>query len=396
MRILYTLVMLLLPLASLFRASSRATLKDRFGRAFRHFKRPKGRVIWVHAVSLGETRAVTPLVKRLQSQGIQIVFTTITKTGLEEAKRALPKALLHAHLPFDLPWLIGPIVKRVAPDLLVITETDHWLHFQEAAGCPIVVVNGKLSKRSFSRFLKVPHFAKLLYGPISHFCLQNSEYEKRFLALGLSPQKLTVTGNLKFDLKASPLEDLEKWEEKLGIYPGQPVLTLGSTHAPEEEIFLPIIKKLLLAFPDLKILLVPRHPERFDEVATLLSEQEIAFTRYRQQEANAPVMLVDAMGVLSSCYALSTAAFVGGSLTKHVGGHNLVEALVYGIPTLHGPYMHGQPDMAHLGIEVTEKNLLATLLDVLVDPSHSAASLPKGALDQTERVLQEILSPDRL
>ncbi len=372
MRFLYTLALhayVLISLPKLFKKKQRHRLTYRFPKIEKEGKP----IAWIHAVSLGETKAIAPLVEKLKAD-YRILLSTVTQTGYAEGERSAD-ANWHVYLPFDLPYLIRPIVKRVNPALVVITETDFWFHFQDAAkkaGARLVLVNGKISKRSFKRFLKLPWLAKMLFSSFDLLCLQGKLYEERFLALGVPKQKIVVTGNIKLDAH---------FEEP--IISTEMILTLGSTHDPEERIWIDVLKH----FPNLKTYLVPRHPERFDLVAQMLERSGLCYGRASQGAdfTTCSVILVDQMGVLKQCYRKSSIAFVGGTLTKRVGGHNILEPCLYAVPVLYGPHLYSQPDLQELmerykaGIEVSEQNLEQILSHLLEQPGERKRLAEAGA-----------------
>ncbi|MBS0623537.1 MAG: 3-deoxy-D-manno-octulosonic acid transferase [Verrucomicrobia bacterium] len=341
----------------------RKSFAARLGRGFPSVAKDERPLIWVHAVSLGETKAVAPLVEKLAQHG-RILFSTATETGYQEALKSV-KASQHVFLPYDLPYIIRPIVRRIRPSVVILVESDFWLNFQDAAhevGAKVVLVNGKISERSFRRFAKFPALARRLLGSLDYLCVQGELYQQRFCALGLSQDKVVITGNLKLDAPRLESQPLAKKE-------GDFILTLGSTHDPEERLWLEAIKTC----PNLKVYLVPRHPERFESVASLLEASGLMWGKWSQQAdfSKVQVILVDAMGVLQRCYQISDLAFVGGSLTQKVGGHNILEPSVYGVPVLYGPYMWGQRDFLELmqryqaGCEVTETTLSSTLCQLM-------------------------------
>ncbi len=293
----------------------RKNLGARLGKNFPEIHKGKDRLVWIHAVSFGETKAIAPLIKLLRQSHpqLKILLSSATETGHNEGKKTIPEAIWHVYLPFDFAYIIKPIVKRVAPDLVVLTETDFWLNFQESAkesGAQIVVVNGKLSERSFNRLRKVPSFTKRLFGSIDHFFLQAKVYETRFNKLGIPTSKLSVTGNIKLDSS-----QIAPQTSTL------PILTLGSTHAPEEKMWIAALKEIWKSRPDLKVMLVPRHPERFEEVAKLLADSKVAFGRLSQGDSleTSSLLLIDAMGLLKKCYQQSMIAFVGEVSQKRWG-----------------------------------------------------------------------------
>lgn len=385
------------------------SLWNRLGGDFPKIDKGDKKLVWVHAVSLGETKAILPLIKKIQElpDPPLILLTTSTATGFEEGKKAA--ATFHAYLPYDFSYRMRPLVKRVAPDLLIVTETDFWFHLQDAArkqGAKVVVVNGKLSERSFRRFFRFPTFAQMLLHRVDYWYVQSTLYEKRLVDLKIPQKNITVTGNLKLD-GIECVTDVKEWKEKLGLTE-EPVLTLGSTHAPEEQIWIDACKKLWELYPDLKLFIVPRHPERFDYVARLLEKASIRYSRWSQQGSfkEHSVLLVDTIGQLRLCYQLSTVAFVGGSLTASVGGHNILEPSFYGKPVLYGPFMHQQMELHSLmqhygaGIQIDEKGPLSAVDSLLKQPAlcqkmgNQGLKLiaeSRGALDKTFSGVERLL-----
>lgn len=405
--VLHLLALLALPL--LAKQKYRKKIAKRLGKDFPQIEKEGKALIWIHAVSLGETKAIAPLLKKLKAlpSKPKILLTTVTETGLKEGKDL--GADYNGYLPLDFSYIIGRVVKAVQPDLLILTETDFWFNFQHSvknSGGKVVVVNAKLSSRSFQRLLKLPRFAKKLFSTIDLFLVQGPLYEKRFSLLGVPQEKIVSTGNIKLD-GFTVESDIESWKKQLHINPDDLILTIGSTHDPEEKIFIKIFATLFQKYPQLKVLLVPRHPERFDQVETLLKEGNISYGRLSQGNLqDKKVILIDAMGKLRKCYQISDLAFVGGSFTEKVGGHNILEPPSYGVPVLFGPYMHSQPDFLDLanayqaGECVAEKSLLATLEKYLNDPilrkevgarGLKLISESRGALEQTYKTITSLL-----
>lgn len=359
----------------------RNSILKRFGSGFPIIIKGKRPLIWIHAVSLGETKAVTALAKSLKSQFKNpiLVFSTTTETGHVEACRTIP-ADYHVYLPFDFGWVVRPIIKRTAPDLVVLCESDFWYNFLDASkkvGAKTILVNGKVSTSSADRFSKFNFFTKRLFALIDIFCVQSHLYKKRFEALGVPEEKIIVTGNMKFDgdyAKLPPVQ-LEAWRKELGIENNQPVLVIGSSHAPEEVQLLKVLSTVWEKYPNLKVMVVPRHPERFNEVAGILQKNNVSFRRLSQKHSDpsSSVILIDAMGLLRKCYQLADVAIVAGSYTSKVGGHNILEPSWYGVPVIFGPHMHSQPDMVDLvneygaGMQVTLDELEGVLVHLFED-----------------------------
>lgn len=361
----------------------RAQFFKRFGSGFPLIKKDGRPLIWVHAVSLGETKAIAPLVKALKAKFNHplIIFSTTTETGYVESCRSI-SADHHVYLPFDFGWIINPIIKKTAPDLLILCESDFWYNLLKSAkkaGAKTILVNGKISKKSMERFKQVNFFTKKLFSFIDLFCVQSQLYAKRFEELAIPIEKITVTGNMKFDGDYSKLSEpkLKDWRNELGIDTLDPVLVVGSSHDPEETQLLETLPPVWERFPNLKVLLVPRHPERFHEVAGILQKKNIPYRRLsenKHQDDSASVILVDAMGVLRKCYQLADVAIVAGSFTPKVGGHNILEPSWYGVPVIFGPYMHSQPDLVDLvkeygaGIQVDTARLADELISCFKEP----------------------------
>lgn len=359
----------------------RTSFKRRFGISFPYIQKGAKKLIWIHAVSMGETKAVLPLAKSLKEEFSDALFliSSVTETGHAEAKKSFSFFDFHVYLPFDFSWIIGPIIKRVKPDLIIISENDLWYHFLSEAkknGAKIAVVNGKLSERSLKRFSVFSFFAKKLFSLIDLYCLQSDRYKERFLKLNIPEEKLVVTGNLKLDAKVKglSLEELQNARQTLKIKEGGVAIVAGSTHPLEEELLIRSLLPLWSKFSNLKLLLVPRHPERFNAVASLLKTMQIPFCRFSEIEkaqGDEKVLLIDAMGVLLTCYQIGDIAIVGGSFVPKIGGHNILEPAQFGKPVLFGPFMHSQQDFVDLihefkaGLQINESQLTQILINLI-------------------------------
>lgn len=344
-----------------YKKKGMGTFRRRFFWNFPELKTDGRQVVWIHAVSLGEAKAAAPLAKLLKAQlGKECFFvvSSVTETGHEEAQKSLPFADAHVYLPLDLSWNIKRSLKKISPSLVILTEGDIWyqfLHHCKKKGAKVAVVNGKLSERSCSRLRFFSPVAHKLYGLIDKFLVQNELYKERFTQIGIEEDKLAVTGNIKFDLTYPyrNKEELAVWKQRLGLNAQDLVLTLGSTHHPEEEQLLDALTPVWEKFPNLKVLLVPRHPQRFEEVAGLLKAKRIPFSKYSEGRFHGKekVLLIDAMGILPTCYQLSDLALVCGSYTDKIGGHNILEPCAYGVPALFGPHMFTQPELKTLVLD---------------------------------------------
>lgn len=335
------------------------SLRAKLGLELPKFTRsPERPLFWIHAVSMGETKAATSVYQQIKDHypTAQVVISSTTQTGHLEAKRLLSDADLHFYLPLDFSWVIRKLLQVIKPSVLVLMEGEFWYHLLNEAkkqGTTILLANGKLSERSLSSFSLVPFFSKRLFAQIDHFCIQSPCHFERFREMGIPPKKMTVTGNLKFDTPLKKLTPSEKdyFKEELGIMNQDRVVTIGSTHDQEEEKILKEFEGLWNEIPHLKLLLVPRHPERFEHVEALLKKKELPFITYSNRSTatgREKVVLIDTMGYLTTCYQLSEVALVGGSFIRGVGGHNIFEPIQCGIPVMFGPHMESQRDFADL------------------------------------------------
>lgn len=369
-------------------------------------------VIWIHAVSLGETRAVSPLYDALRKKfpNASFVISSVTETGHAEAKRTLSGASSYFYLPFDFSWLMRKLATRIKPDLFILVEGEFWYHLLKevkSTGARALLVNGKLSERSFKRLLLLPFFAKKIFSLIDRFCLQSERYAERFVKLGIPEEKISITGNLKLDItpELMSLEEKERLKRELGIGSEERLVVLGSTHAPEEEELLfhlgPVWKKV----PHLKVILVPRHPERFAKVAAGVQAGGHSLLHYSSREkrgGDERIILIDEMGLLHKCYQIADIAVVAGSFVKQVGGHNIFEPVQVGVPVLFGPHMLAQKDLLELvlssgcGFKISLQELSDKVLELLSDPEkwkqihRNCLRTELQARGSTERTLAEI------
>ena len=230
----------------------------------------KGTVIWLHAISVGETKALSPLYQLIKKNYPEatILISSVTETGFAEVQRTLHGADFHFYLPLDFSWIVKRMIKRLRPDLLILGEGDFWYHLLKETkkrGGRSLLVNGKISERSMTRFAKVPFFTKSLFGYLDALCVQSFRYAERFRFLGVGKSRITITGNLKLDANPQLLtvEEKRKWKEEFGIREKSPFVVIGSTHPQEEELLLGALQKVWKEIPELKVAIAPRHPERF-------------------------------------------------------------------------------------------------------------------------------------
>ncbi|MBW4053792.1 MAG: 3-deoxy-D-manno-octulosonic acid transferase [Proteobacteria bacterium] len=306
-------------------------------------------VIWLHAVSVGEVIAASPLLKALRSRypGHAIVVSNTTETG-RSAAAGLTEIDLCIYFPFDFYPSVHAILRSVKPRIIIIMETEIWPNFCcEAArkNIPLLLANGRISDRSFQRYLKFSWFFRPALRCFSAVCMQSEAGCLRITAIGANPETTKITGNLKNDIPSHQVsgEEREHLRSQYAIPEGCCVLTAGSTRDGEEQFVIAAFKELSAEFSNLFLVLVPRHPERTGDIAALL---EKAGLRYQKRTAisddhlmhNGEALLVDTVGEMMNLYALSDIAFVGGSLVP-LGGHNLLEPASVGVPTVFGPHM---------------------------------------------------------
>ncbi len=316
-------------------------------------------VIWVHAVSVGETRAAVPLIKALKSRypDHAILLSNVTETGHGVA-RGLRDVDLCLFFPFDLSWVVRRVLATVQPQLAIIVETEIWPNFVRQCrlrGVPVLLVNGRISDRSFPRYRKVRWLLQPVLQHFSGFCMQSDLDAQRIIAMGAPAERVEVTRNLKFDMQAKTPEpeELDGLREDFQLTGGHPVWVAGSTHAGEEEAVALAYAELLAAGQDLVLVLVPRHPERCRTVAEMLRGRGLTvILRSRIGERKEPlrpgeVLLVDTIGEMMTFYALADVVFVGGSLVN-IGGHNILEASLLKKPVVFGPYMHNFKEISRL------------------------------------------------
>lgn len=313
--------------------------------------------VWLHAVSVGEVMAATPLARELGQRrpDVPLLVSTVTDTGRAVAEARLP-AKQFVFFPFDFGWAVCTALDRLRPRAVLLTETEIWPNFLRACstrGIPVVLVNGRISPRSFPRYRRVRRlFGRVLQG-IQLFCMQTPEDARRVLDLGAPRERVHVVGNLKFDLAAvGDPGDGPAVRQMLGLPPSRPVLVAGSTHRGEEGPVLDAFKTVRRSVPELTLLLAPRHPDRLGEVEALLQREGLPWIRRTRLPVDTPpaVILVDTMGELARLYAVGTVVFVGGSLVP-IGGHNVLEPGSHARPVLFGPHMGNFAEMGRLFLE---------------------------------------------
>lgn len=348
------------------------------------------RPIWVHAVSVGEVMAAHPLIRELKKKypRRKLILSTVTVTGNYTARRRVPEADAVFYFPFDFPWIVRRVIQRINPQIVLVAETELWPNFfreLKRAGIPSAVINGRISPNSHRNYRKFKNFFSQVFNNVNLFCMQSEGDAIRIKDIGAAPEKVMVTGNLKFDQKISVIRSTP-----VGIPQGKKVITAGSTHRGEEVALLDVFKRLRQKFPELLLIIAPRHPERFDEVEGLI--YSAGYDCQRRTKLKGPVkdvLLLDTIGELRSFYAIGDIAFVGGSLVK-VGGHNLVEPAAMKKPVIFSRYMFNFKEISEAllsaggGIMVKDKTELYIQIDNLLSDKELARSMGERAFSVIE------------
>lgn len=347
--------------------------------------------VWLHAVSVGEVVAATPLIKVLKADypGLPIVVTTTTRTGADQVAR-LGDLVEHRYAPLDFPWSISLFLRRIRPSALLVMETELWPNWLAACGkqgVPVVLLNARLSARSCQRYRRFQGVFNQLSPYLRHIACQHRDDAQRFASLGVPTDRLTVTGSVKFDISYDEKVRLQgqALREQLGV--SRPVWIAASTHEGEDEQLLAAHRQLLRRYPELLLLLVPRHPQRFDPVARLIQQQGLLLARRSESRYTpaAQVYLGDTMGELPVMLAAADIAFVGGSLIER-GGHNLLEPAALARPVLTGPSTFNFSDISQQLLEaggarlVANSDELAEQLSKLLDSPELATRMGQQAL----------------
>lgn len=311
--------------------------------------------LWVHAASVGEVVTAAPVIRQLLTDypNHTVVVTTMTATGAERVKSLFGNTVVHHFLPVDFPGAMKRFVRSLSPELLVLAETELWPNMLYAASehnVPIVMINARLSDKAFSRYRRFQQLTRDMLIRINWIAAKSGDDAKRFRSLGVPPKRLSVAGALKFDLTVSD-EQRQKGTELRQRIGRRPVWIAASTHEGEEQAALIAHAQLLKVKPDALLILVPRHPQRFDDVVAECHTAFPASSAVARRSQNDPIVadtrvyVGDTMGELMSLYAASDIAFVGGTLVP-IGGHNLLEPAALGVPVLSGPYLNNLQEVA--------------------------------------------------
>ncbi len=302
---------------------------------------PVQQSLWIHAVSMGEVQAAVPLIRALRTRFQTILVTTMTPTGSQRVREVFGDSVCHLYLPYDLPGTMARFLARVQPRLLIIMETELWpnlLYACQQRGIPVILANARLSANSAAGYQRIAGLTRQMLSNVTVVAAQTQVDAGRFIELGAAPSKVHATGSIKFDsrLPANFSEKAAELRQQWGI--NRPVWIAASTHEGEEKAVLEAFSQLKEAFQDLLLVLVPRHPERFNRVAALCKGFVVARRSEGNINTDIEIYLGDTMGDLPLLYAACDVAFVGGTLVP-IGGHNLLEPAAVSLPVIMGPHV---------------------------------------------------------
>jgi 3-deoxy-D-manno-octulosonic-acid transferase len=343
--------------------------------------------VWFHGVSVGEIAMLRALVAAFAQRypTVPIVISCTTETGLEQARKHFPEHVVFP-FPFDFSWAVRSVLARLAPRLVILAESELWPTFlatAERQGIPVVVVNGRMSPRSVARYAWLRPLVRGVFARLSLACVQTAEHAAAFLSLGTPPGRVKITGNIKYDGAITDRQHPRTRElaALLGLQPGDRVFVAGSTQPGEETAVLTAFQAARTAHPRLKLIVAPRAPERFDEVAQLLPQAVRRSTLTSPLAECPPIVVLDTLGELAALYGLAEVAYVGGSMDGRRGGQSMIEPAAFGAVVLFGPHVwnfrHTATSLLELGAAYQVRHaaeLTETLLRLLAEEAERKAA----------------------
>jgi len=402
------------------KGKGRAGLKQRLGFFEDGFRLPgAGKTVWVHAVSVGETLAAVPVVKSLMERNpdVTVYFSTVTETGNAVAREKLDASVRVFFYPFDFAGAVKRAVEAIRPDVFVVVETEIWpnlLNELDRKNIPALMVNGRISLRSFKGYRRARFFMRRVLSLLTHLNMQTAQDAERIKALGAPPGRVSVSGNVKFDQACcgtgrDGVRDLVV-KARLGVPDESLVMVAGSTHEGEEQEVLKAYRLLLAEFPGAFLVLAPRHPERLASVRALLDKEGVGYRLKSdltgERLAGPDVIILDTMGELAGIYRVGDINFVGGSWVP-VGGHNILEPAAFGKPVFFGPHMHNFAEISSIlkdcgvGMEVTDGAELAReaarlmrepeRIEAIAKAAKEALIRNRGALEKNVELIEKYL-----
>ncbi len=377
----------------------RTGLKERFG----FFEPPPVHAppwrIWLHAASVGEVQVARALINELRKEfpNADLILSTMTEQGQQVARQQLAGEVHCIYAPLDLPIIVRQAVKKLQPSIYICLETELWpnlLDHLRSNNVPAILLNGRLSERSYSRYRLAPRFMTRLLACFSRLATIRQEDSDRYIALGAEPQRMEVLGNAKYDLDidTSP-ETASRYRNLLQLTEGQPLLVAGSTHGNEETMLLETFQAIKKRLPELVMVVAPRHLGRLAEIEAGYIGASIKFNRLshcRNERRTADLVLVDSMGDLVGLYGAATYVFCGGSLVKR-GGHNLMEVAIWGKPVCYGPNIKDFLDAKEL-LEAAQAGFMVNTATELADTIIGFADNPDQYTQAGQRARKKALA----
>ncbi|BCA94410.1 3-deoxy-D-manno-octulosonic acid transferase [Legionella antarctica] len=351
--------------------------------------------VWVHAVSLGEVIAATPLVDAMLYKGWSVLMTTMTPTGSERVQVHFGTKVSHRYVPYDLPAVLKRFFKQQKPKVGVIMETELWpnlIYQARAAQVPLLLANARLSERSLAGYLKVKFLFKPILNQFSAVLAQSEDDAKRFIALGANEDRVHVSGNIKFDLQTHSVDSVKFQELKKHWGSDRIAVIAASTHENEESQILLHLKRLQKAIPQVVLLIAPRHPERFQTVYQLCIQAGFNTglrSTVKTLSSENEVVILDSLGELLGLFQISDFAFIGGSLVP-VGGHNVLEPIAMNIPVISGNQVHNFKTICR-DLEEAQAIQLVSQANELIDAIiklHTDQELQKRMVKNATAVLE--------
>ena len=357
--------------------------------------------IWFHAVSVGEVLQLEPIVAQLKEArpDCEVAISTTTSTGYAVAREKFPSAVV-CYFPLDFSWAVRTAVRRIRPTAVVLVELELWPNFIRSVhlqGVPLAIINGRMSQRSYNGYRRIRPVVAAALRRVRLIAVQNEIYAERFADLTGRRDNLHVTGSIKLDRLQTDRGNLatESLRRDLGLQPGEVIFIAGSTQSPEEQFAIETYKAVRLSHRSLRLIVVPRHQERFDEVARLIERTGLSLQRRSQSPPEAPtneptVILLDTLGELAACWGLADIAFVGGSLTPR-GGQNMLEPAAYGAAVLFGPHTANFREPVEQLLAESAAEVVTGQYD-LTRAVRQFLDAPKSARDMGQRARQWVLS----
>lgn len=380
--------------------------------------------VWFHSVSVGETRAVIPLLKKFKEKNpkTKIYFSTVTLTGNEVAGKE-GEGLIDClfYLPFDFSWVVKKVVNKIGPDVFIIVEKEIWPNILKTLNkkeIPIAVINGIVSERSFGKYLKLNFFFKKVFSMINVFLSVTDEDAKRAMMLGVKEEHVLVAGNIKFDMDFNVNEnEIENIKKELFINDPDIIFTAGSTHKGEEEIILNLFNELKDRYENLKLVIAPRHPQRFSEVEKLINDNKLKCIKRKEAAGSKEdkkeerIILLNTIGELAKIYSFSDFCFVGGSMVEGIGGHNIMEPAFFKKPAIYGHHIKSYEYMANMlekgagGVRACNieelKNMVKSFLDTpslavkIGESGKRVVEQNKGAMGTTITLIEKLINLEK-